>query len=777
MRLFLMSLVVGLCAVATAHAQSGEDAIIMIPSFTAPSDDTVDPLTEADPEVAMQSGLARLSRQRSADVTVDERGPDIAPLLSHRAGANPGRTLRLQGENPYATFSIFLPREAVPGNLRILHMSGVDVLPERSIMEITVNDRVIGSAPLGNFDPEAEELFPVPGDIWRPGTNEVKIRLEQTHRLFCGPEAAFDLWTDIDLTRSGAVLESRPLDPGAVDFLAGMAHDAGSGLSIALRDPEGLSPKAQPMLDGLARAFTELLRGRVLTYEDSPPWGMAPAATLDRSKLPPRMARITLIPTLGPAGAEYRRGGDGALVLVIAVPPDGIDAAAAKALLDGALSDVSTAAFARDADAVQKGIDPRTRMAAGEPVTLDSIGMGTTRTVSHYFRRDQVFTLPRDWLVLTAQKAILHLDYIYARGLPEKSMLLIRINGETVRLLPLVEDGGELIEQFPIKFYANLLKEGPNLLQFEALIPGASEDMACPEARFPKLEIRGTSTLTVPPSPKLRLNGLRLPVYALRGGNITLNGAPLDSLPAADRMTVVATLGEPSTYASRLTAVTADQVTGLPMGDYDLAPDAIAQVVSRAPEIAPLAMPSVDKIGELPEDLFGAPPGVALDPKPFLGSIVSGWGARADGLRNRIGSIRDRILPDADAEAKAWLDRQSGRAVLVQLDDSDPRSIHLILGRDVPLTEVAASISAARRTIGGPHGQLSVLGDDGLWRSWADSRRLPVLREPLTLRNARQVMGNYASWSPVAFTALLFFLALLAAMVALRLVVMTRGEK
>ena len=724
--------IVGLAAILTvagAPVRAQDDApLIMIPSFTAPTAETAPPLETADPQVEVETGLARLSRQRSADVATEADVPDIAPLLSHGAGASPSRTIRLQGENPYATFSIFLPREAVPGNLRILHMSGVDVLPERSIMEITVNDRVIGTAELGNFDPDAEELFPVPGDIWRPGVNEVKVRLEQTHRLFCGPEAAFDLWTDIDMTRSGAVLESRTMEPGAVDFLAGVAHDAGSGLAISLRDPEGLSSDARPMLDGLARALTGLLRGRVLTYQDSPPWGTAPAATLDRSKLPPRMSRITLVPTFGPASATYRRGGDGALVLVIAVPSDGIDAAAADALLKDALKDVFNGTFARDAEVVQTGIDPRTRMVAGHPVTLDSLGMPTTRTLSHYFRRDQVFTLPRDWLLLTAQKAILHLDYIYARGLPEGSMLLIRVNGETVRLLPLVEEGGQAIEQFPVKFYANLLKEGPNLLQFEALIPGDPEDAACPDARFPKLEIRGSSTLTVPPSPKLRLNGLRLPIYALRGGHITVNGAPLDSLSAADRMTVVATLGEPSPYSSRMTVVTADQAGSIPVGDYEIAPDVIARVVSRLPENEVLPLPSVEKIGALPEDLFGPSPGAAPETEPFLSGILSGWGQSFSSVGDRLDSIRSRVIPDTNAEAKSWLERQGGRAVLVQLDDSDPRSFHLILGRDVPLTEVAASISTARRTIGGPHGQISVLGHDGLWRSWSDSRRLPVLR-------------------------------------------------
>ncbi|WP_181375719.1 cellulose biosynthesis cyclic di-GMP-binding regulatory protein BcsB [Palleronia abyssalis] len=781
----MMKIFPALCAVAMAvavqapaHAQEGDAPLILIPSFTAPAASAPD---GAEPAANPEFSADEISQQRTRiEPRAAEKArltmPELAPLLSHRAGANPGPSIRMQGENPKTSFSIYLPHEAVPGQLRVAHVSGVDVLPERSVMEVTLNGEIVGQQELGNFDPDEATLFEVPAGLWQSGRNDVVIRLEQVHRLFCGPEAAFDLWTDIDLTSSGAVLAAKPLVPGAIDFLAGIAHDAGIGLPVALQDPEGLAPAAQPVLDEMAKRMTEVLRGRVLSYVATDPYGVSDS----QSDL--RMSRVTLVPTYGPATAEFRRGGDGALVLVLAIPPEGIPASEAGPFLDTVLRDILSERFTFDAETVQTGIDPRTRMQAGVPVTLDSLGMPTTRTTSHYFRRDQIFTLPRDWLVLTAQKATLHLDYIYARNLPEKSELLIRVNGETVRLLPLRGEGGELIEQFPIKFYANLLREGPNLLQFEALIPGDPEDEPCPPGQFPKLEIRGTSTLTVPPSPRLRLSGLRLPVYALRSGAISLDGAGMDQLPPADRLTLVATLGEPIPNASHLTAYSFDNLAALPMGAYDIDRGDIAGVLTRQPDIPEPGPAPQDRIGELPVDLFGPIEREPLDDGrgPLLraaDSLLTGlFDTNTNQVGARVETVSAKLLPDVDANAERWLAEQRGLAVLTHLDPSDPRGIELVLGPDTRLTEVAAAISAARQTIGGPFGQISVLGHDGVWRSWADAGRVPMLMEPLTLGNFRQVLGNYASWSPVTFTAIIFGFALIAALIALRLVVITRQE-
>lgn len=379
---------------------------------------------------------------------------------------------------------------------------------------------------------------------------------------------------------------------------------------------------------------------------------------------------------------------------------------------------------------------------------------------------------------------MLHLDYVYDSNLPKESVLLIRINGETIRMLPLYGEGGQLIEQFPIKFYANLLKEGPNLIQFEALVPGQPEDAACPVGQFPKLEIRGSSTLTVPTSPKLRLTDLRLPIYALRSDAVTLNG-DAGSFSPADRMTLVATLGPPMPRGSTMTALTLDRIGELPLGDYTISRSDIANVLTRAEPVPQQDLPaSGEPIRELPVDLFGP-----IEPQPRESALGGGlvgiangvlgaaFGSSVERMSEQIDIMARKINPDAGAEAEVWLSEQTGKAVLAHLDASDPRAIHLVLGPDTELTEVAAAIANARRSIGGPQGQISVLGHDGAWNNWRDADRLPKLVEPLTIGNIRQVAGNYASWSPLAFTALVFGVSLVFAMVALRLVILTRGDK
>ncbi|MBJ3763618.1 cellulose biosynthesis cyclic di-GMP-binding regulatory protein BcsB [Maribius pontilimi] len=766
----------GLAALAlcgTALAQ--DDQVIVIPSFGATDAGSPpgQPILDA-PLDPLGQGAGRLERTRAAQDgggATDPRGPILAPLLSPLPILPGHKTLRLQGEYPSAEFSLFLPQGQPPGALILDHDSGIAVLPERSVMEVFVNDVSMGEFTLGKAPGDAPDTVGVPATAWQAGFNTVRLAMKQVHRIYCGPDAAFDLWTDIDLSNSGALIDAPSQSSGPADFLAAVARDAADGNPVELRDPAGISIWARPVLDAVALQLGKLVGGHTLSYTDSPVWDVAQLGGAAGAS----HARITLIPaTVGGAAtpfsqAEFRRAGDGAEVLVLHVDTSQGDLDRVEADLTGVLEGLMAGAGATARRTTGVSIGAETALRAGEPVRLDRIGLDTVTTSSHYFSRPQVFTLPRDWLILTAQKAILHLDYAYARNLPENSQLLIKVNGETVRLLPLEDEGGKPIEQFPVKFQADLLKEGPNLLQFEAMIPGSPTDYACPTEAFPKLEIRGSSTLTVPSSPKMRLPDIRQAVARLRAGNIQLSQLSVGDMGMADRLALVTALGAPARGSTRLEVLTSDQLTRLPLGDYTFSRLALRDVLTIPPRIDLPATDPGGRIGALPGDsIFDIGTVEERDGyNGLFGQALANWGASAN-------AVRERLFPDADRAATEWLSGQRGRAILMQLDATQPNALWLVLGPDVAFAEVASMIASARRTIAGPNGQMSVLGHDNIWRNWADTRRMPQLQEQITIANFRPILGNYASWRPVYFAAILFGMALVFAAIALRLVVLTR---
>jgi|GEM_PF-549929 len=789
-------------AAAPAMAPAEEGGMIRIPDLTA-----VDETAPASGNIDVVAGemdlpsaaAARMQFHRPATgpvpVAVEAREPILSPLLSPMP-ILPGQTrLRLQGEFPEAEFTLFLPQGTPRGQLVLDHESGVDVLPDRSSMEVFVNDVSVGTFPLGKSSGDAPDSLAVPSNVWLPGANRVRIALSQVHRIYCGPEAAFDLWTDLDLATSGALIDERPMISGSADFVAAVARDAVAGRAIELRDPGGIAEGVAATLDIAAYRLGQMVGGHTLRYAESSGWPVvaAPAEddatagakdTTDGGEAAPEgpsHARITLIHRGalaiddGRPDMEFRRAGDGAEVLVLRLDPQSSNQHVDAAL--GVAFDELMAHAREDAPGPSPtsglSVGAGTLMRPGGPVRLSDLGMQTIRTSSHYFHRSQVFTLPRDWLILTAQKAVLHLDYAYARKLPDEAKLLIKVNGETVRLLPLVDEGGVLIEQFPVKFAANLLREGPNLLQFEALIPGAPSDFACPENAFPKLEIRGSTTLTVPASPRMRVPDLRGATAALRAGNLDLASSGAADLSMADRLSLVTALGMPSEGAAHLTVLSADALPRLPMGDYSFSPLALRDVLTKSP-IVELPLPAYDaRIGEVPDDSPFIGP-VAGSESPRTARLAGLFGQAVGTVAANVAAVQARLLPDADADADAWLDAQRGQAILLQLDVTRPDRLWLVLGPRTDFAHVAARLAAGRRSIAGPNGQMAVLGHDDTWRSWADSRRMPELRERLTLANFRQVAGNYASWRPLYFTAALFGVALVFAALALRLVVLTR---
>ncbi|AMY70304.1 cellulose synthase [Frigidibacter mobilis] len=82
------------------------------------------------------------------------------------------------------------------------------------------------------------------------------------------------------------------------------------------------------------------------------------------------------------------------------------------------------------------------------------------------------FRLPDDWLILASQEARFTLLYGFADDLPAGSLMLVKVNGQTVRLLPLDRNGGSVQPPLEIGFAANLLHPGANRVSFEAILPG-----------------------------------------------------------------------------------------------------------------------------------------------------------------------------------------------------------------------------------------------------------------------------------------------------------------
>jgi len=709
-----------------------------------PLDDQSGALTGSDFDAL---NAARIDAERHRGNYVEPIAVDpalLSPLRPIEARGRPsGSAIRFDGERRTLQFALFVPRPDQVRALRVTTLSSINVLPERSQYRVYVNDTMVGEGRLEHFTGFGTVDFPMGPAAVLPGQNNVRIELVQYHRIYCGPEASFSLWSDIDLANTGAVLASAEGISGQDGFLMGLAAAAATGTGVEIRGAEGLGDYREPWVASITQRIGAALGGDPIPFRFTEYWSVQGAA---RSA-----ARITFLPSTANR-VSFRVAGDGAQVMVVEFVPG---------QRPHALPEFETL-LPRVAERAAPAL-----IATERPVAFSEFGFQTTEIYDRYARIDTRFRLPDDYVVLTNDKAQIALDYIFVQGLPDQAMLLVHINDTNIRLLPLWRGGGTLIEQFPLRFEARLLRAGSNTLSFEVLVPGSPADMPCPFNDTPILAIGQNSTLSAPYSPSMYLPDMHIAFAGLTPASVVTNEMSVRSFDANDVVTLRAALsgGERADVVplnTQLHLLALDDLGSVPMGGYQLNRAAFDSALSRRPEGT--GQPAAE-------------PGHALmrirERGDSTAALSRGWNWLKDGFSTTI----QWLQPRSGLLMQQWLQEQNAQAVLMQLDPRRPNQLWLVRAPDSDMSAIAAAVVAARTNAEGPRGQLSVLDRDGRWQNWTAPDRQPVLLEPVTLTNIRHVVGNFVSAMPIRYVTGLFFLALISALFALRLVIATREQK
>ena len=695
----------------------------------------------APAERLAQSAVPRMDWTAAAPMA-EERTDGLPVLLPLRPVVPQGAETegyRVQGQFGEARFVLFLPRKAEGAELVLTTLSSINLLPEQSKIRVEVNGTTIGTVIPDNFDALGTDALAIPGSALKPGRNVVTLRVQQVHRVFCGPDAAFDLWTDVLLSQSGIKVAPSDFGADAPGFLAAVAAQLGRGQPLVVVESHGSGDVAS-MTAAMARVES-LFEGLPPEMRITDPYAVA--------TVPPALARVTLLPEefSPPDLPQFRRGGDGALVLVAnAAHPEQV----ARVML-GAVGDGHPA-------------NPVPLLQPGAPRSLADLGAGRLVGQGNYIRETVRFQLPWDWLVLSAQRAELRLDYGFDRDLPKGALLLVKINDATVHLLPLDEHdkAGQRVETLRIPFAANMLDPGFNQLTFEALVPGDAPDEACAPRSTPIFEIFDTTTVDVPTAPSMSVARLDLVLDALSPESVRLSEAAADALP----------LG----LLPRLASVF--------VGHSARAPGAASLTIGVPSDLSTLGGAILgDATSTLQEAMLIAPHPEEKELDAWAKVDNGRWwrafydtdkaGTALRGFRNRLAAI----WRGPQSELDAWLDGRAADAMLLQPDLDRPGDIWLILRPNLAPEKLVASLIDGGGRLDVPRGQVSLFTPDAGWQSWHSSKRRLKLHEPLTLDNARRVVGNYASLAPPLFIVPMLALSLVSAILAMGVMIITRRRK
>lgn len=716
-----------------------QNGMILLPDQDQPPSDDVQ--GAADP-------IDRLRQYRTADADDVASAPDsgewVSPLrMTDLQVQRDGPLARVTGERELVSFDLYVADPGRTQRLQIVTVSSINLLPERSFMRVLVNGVDLGRTPLDNFETDGRDEIVLPPGTLRAGRNAVQIEFRQGHRIFCGPEASFDLWTDIDLTRSGLVQDAATGSTGPEGFMMGLAAQSAGQAPVEIRGIDSLGTEADRWRRALVQRLNRSLVGAPVVFNFTDYW------TLQRDR--PAQARITVLPAAR-SRVSFTVGGDGARVMVLEVAQGTRPA--------DLLGDVPQ-------------LEPQAQVARSPLLAAEAensfadFGILTESFSQRYAIRNHPFRLPDDWLILTAEKARIYLDYAYAEGLPEGSLLLIRVNGQSVRLLPLRGEGGAPIDRFPIDFEARIMQPGTNTLTFEMMVPGDPQDLPCPAYDQPFLQIGGTSSLFVPYSPPMSIPDMDLAFSALTPDSLRQNELSGRAYSENDILTLSAALARTrgDIRPSTLHLVSIDDLGAVPMAHHRADRRLLEDTVLITPEYEAILVEQ-----RMTDDPFARRR--QTEQRGVTAALSNIWALVLD----RVYWARDRIFPSNGDQLNAWLAEQRGQAVLFHLEPDRPDEIWMLRSPDSDMTQIASAIAGARAYGRGPRGQVSVLGHDGRWDNWIAPDRRPILLEPWSFQNFRSAMGNFVSARPIFYTFLILFLSLASALVALRLVVSTREK-
>uniref|UniRef100_A4WR50 Cyclic di-GMP-binding protein n=2 Tax=Cereibacter TaxID=1653176 RepID=A4WR50_CERS5 len=695
------------------------------------------------PMIVIEGLTPEEQAQPAPAATPEPVAPWLLPLRPVLETVQPGRVLRIQGQQAQAEFRLFLPQEALGGTLTLAQRSSIDVLPEASRIVVRLNGAEIGSFEPRQFGALGAVEMPL-GTAARAGDNLVTIEAQHRHRIYCGADAEFNLWTDIDLSQSGLAMAGPALGTGPNAFIAALTAQAASGRPIEIRAAE--TPDAD-ILRELAQVLGRPLPDEALPIALARPW----TTSAGRS-----FARVTLLGS-DTDRATIRRGGDGALVLVI---EHQAGAAPRLALVEELLQD--------DA-ALPPPVLPQ--VPPGQTTTLAALGVPTIVTEERYFYRKLDFRLPDDWLLLASQKARIGIDYGFAEGLAEGALLLVKVNGTTVRMLPLDREAAPQKPRLEIPFPARLLRPGANRLAFEAIIPGNPPDEPCPAGQGELLAVLDTTDLTVPPSPRMRMADMAQDLAQVSPEAVqpaTPEGLAR-ALPFMSAFRDAAGGGQ-----VRMTVAGIHDLGRMPLAEEGLTPRLLAMALlpSSAMRLDLPEVPVADA-GADPLSPLGAAPGERTMPA----LVESNWLDRARAftlatLEPALDGMR-RLARPGDGELTEWFAARKGIAMLLS---PEPGHLWVVLGPGAEPAKVATALAVAVHSPVGPRGQVSLLAEDGSWSSWSAPGLMPQLEEPVSLSNVRSVVGNVASARPPLLLGGMLGLAWISAAIAVAFVLRTRAR-
>ncbi|KQQ20440.1 cellulose synthase [Methylobacterium sp. Leaf123] len=537
------------------------------------------------------------SRPSASDGAEAGRRPQvqatIAPARRLPAGT---RGFRLSGEEDVLQYPVYLTEGQARGaaRLRVSYLSAISVAPEGSELTGLVNGTKVGWTRIQAPGAVKVVEFAIPDGVLKAGYNAVTLTASQRHRVDCAIDATYELWTQIDPSRSGLVIA--PAADLDLKSLAALEPDESGALPMGvLLNEKPTLPRLERMI-GAVQALAVVSRIARPAVSFGPPLSGRSGVNLlvgTAAEIRGTDGVEDLGPITGPRLALLPPRGNRAPTLVVTgLGPDDVRAAIAQLAAAG---DAGGSAPGMALAPLIRGYE----VEGGERLELQRLGVTSREFNGRLLRTRIELRFPPDFVPADYGKAMLHLAGGYAAGLDSSAQIVVDINGRNAASVPLPYARGEVFDDQAIPLPLSLWRPGLNSVEISAHLPNAADrvcDTLSPAARQPRFLFLDRTRLEIPSLAR----AVRSPdLAAVKAGAVPFTAPgprPRLVLPVADRETADAA----ATLAARL-AIAAKRVI-----DFELVPDAggtengAKLVVAPARALNPV---TIQEVGLDPEEI------------------------------------------------------------------------------------------------------------------------------------------------------------------------------
>jgi cellulose synthase operon protein B len=702
-------------------------------------------------------GLAPRAAQRP-----EAPAPAAREVRSHFL---PGGGIQLSGEMDEQSWTVMLgaawPRNA---RLHLGYQNSVMVAPEASVLRVSVNGTVVGERPVRSPDGITDLEMAIPDGVLHRGANTVSVATSQRHRTDCTAESTYQLWTELQPggTYLGYETDGAPRFSSLEDISA-IGMDSSGVTRVSVVAPGAGETVVDQTLLLLAQKIA-------LTTQ-------APHLVFDVSRKPPAPAEpAALTVILGThdelRGLPWPLPGETALVPVVRFldtpreSPVLLVGAPTPRALGETLADWGggTGGPGEDPD-----LWPRTRaplLSPGGSIPFAALGVPTEQFTGRRYVREFSIAVPPDFYAQSYGEAKIMLDAAFSEDVRPGSRFDIYVNDQIATTVPIMDTGGGVLRQLPIRVALREMKPGTNSIRFEAIMMTQADEACAPGTTTtgdPRFGMFSTSRLVMPDYARIAQRP-DLAAFAAAAAPYAGDGAPL---PLVLDLRTEATLSAAMDVTARMAATTG-HVSTFEIVRADAGLDARNAIfLSPATHMTPAAL---DRVGFVQPDGDGwgagrAAPAVA----DADAAALEEWRASLENspVRRRLRGLREMLQENFDLSLAAIRLAPGGDATfspspddtLVIAQASNPAGTGtwtVITAPDAQALKDGAAAIADRTAWSEVAGRFSVYS-----AAAGQVASVPVVAaelvptQPWTIGNARLIVTNWMSENALAYSLLL----------------------